>query len=84
MSTNCGNVWVLFYIKTDKMMDNLSKSLAEAIETAILFLSKKSCWKWVLETEDVPNTIESLTKKLKDSLPEMSVSILDIKPLRIE
>lgn len=26
-------------------MDNLSKSLAEAIETAILFLSKKSCWK---------------------------------------
>lgn len=59
-------------------MDNLSKSLAEAIETAIIFLSKKSCWKWVLETEDVPNTIESLTKRLKDSLPEMSVSILDI------
>ena len=45
-------------------MDNLSKSLAEAIETAIIFLSKKSCWKWVLETEDVPNTIESLTKRL--------------------
>lgn len=63
-------------ITTNKMMDNLSKSSAEAIETAIFFLSKKSCWKWVLEAEDVPNTIESLTKKLKDSLPEMSVSIL--------
>ena len=67
-----------FYTKTDKMMNDRPEGLAEAIETAILFLSKKSSWKWVLETEDVPNTIESLTKKLKDSLPEMSVSILDI------
>lgn len=47
-------------------MNDRPEGLAEAIETAILFLSKKSSSKWVLETEDVPNTIESLTKKLKD------------------